>query len=210
MQNNYFEIGRRNRATAGERKKWPQQPNRESNLGPVAFLAISLPVKLLGQARLRPNHGATPSLSSRKNERKMERMKERQWPTLSHRIHCCPWAPNPVGSPQTRVGWGRGENIFKEHSGWAQKKTYAYTYVNNRTKRNWTHESKPMKLIFVLSSVCYRRCLNVAICTFSLSWMCMLPPFPLICISSSWNRPGGWTSLWRGMEKNLAACSKKN
>ena len=39
---------------------------------PLAFRAIALPVKLLGQVRLRPNHGATFSLSSRKNERKIE------------------------------------------------------------------------------------------------------------------------------------------
>ena len=66
---NILKIERRKRGTTGEKKKWPPKPSRESNPGPLAFRAIALPVKLLGQVPLRPNHGATFSLSSRKNER---------------------------------------------------------------------------------------------------------------------------------------------
>ena len=68
-----FDKERRKRTT-GERKKWPLQPSRESSPGPLAFSPISLPVKLLGQVQFQPNHGATLSLSSWKNETKKERM----------------------------------------------------------------------------------------------------------------------------------------
>ena len=44
-----------------------RNPAGNSNPGPLAFRAIALPVKLLGQVRLRPNHGTTLSLSSRYN-----------------------------------------------------------------------------------------------------------------------------------------------
>ena len=85
--------------------------------GTPAFWAIALPIKLLGQVPLRPHHGAILSLSSQKNERKIERM------PITHVFMQNPLmspGAQPSGIPQTRVGRGRGENIFREHFVWVQ------------------------------------------------------------------------------------------
>ena len=101
VRNKYLDKERRNRTTTWEGKKLSPQPNHESLPEPLVFQSIALSVKLLGQVHLRPNKESTLSFSSRKDERKIERMTGCQGPRFSYRIHSCP-SPNakPRGIPK--------------------------------------------------------------------------------------------------------------
>ena len=89
----------------------PTRPSKESNPGPLAFRAIPLPVKLLGQVRLRPNHGATFYLSSRKNK------KIAIDPRFQKESTNVPGRPTQWNHLKLEKVGVCGENIFREHSG---------------------------------------------------------------------------------------------